>query len=51
MNVPADELAATVERYNELFDQQDDPDYGKRKELLTPIIKPPFYAGNLLSTC
>lgn len=50
MNVPADELAATIERYNELFDQQDDPDYGKRKELLTPIIKPPFYAGNLLST-
>jgi succinate dehydrogenase/fumarate reductase flavoprotein subunit len=50
MDVPVDALTATVKRYNELYDLQDDPDYGKRKELLTPIAKAPFYAGKLLST-
>ena len=50
MRVPVDNFKATVARYNELAAQQDDPDFGKRPELLTPIVKPPFYAGKLLST-
>ena len=29
---------------------QNDPDYGKRAKLLTPIVNPPFYAGKLAST-
>ena len=31
-------------RYNELYELGDDLDYGKRAELLTSIVKPPFYA-------
>lgn len=50
MDVPVKSLKATIKRYNELCNLQDDPDYGKRKELLTPIIDPPFYAGKLAST-
>ncbi|WP_136795225.1 MULTISPECIES: FAD-dependent oxidoreductase [Desulfosediminicola] len=50
MNVPVKKLVATINRYNELHKMQDDPDYGKRKELLTPIANPPFYAGKLAST-
>lgn len=50
MDVPVEGLKASVNRYNELYKQQDDPDYGKRKELLTPIANPPFYAGKLAST-
>jgi succinate dehydrogenase/fumarate reductase flavoprotein subunit len=45
MRVPVDNFKATVARYNELAALQDDPDYGKRPELLTPIVKPPFYAA------
>jgi succinate dehydrogenase/fumarate reductase flavoprotein subunit len=44
MGVPADNLKAAVARYNELFEQGDDVDFGKRAELLTSIVKPPFYA-------
>lgn len=50
MRVPVDQFKATIARYNELASLKDDLDYGKRPELLTPIIKPPFYAGRLLST-
>jgi fumarate reductase flavoprotein subunit len=50
MEVPVDNFLATVQRYNEIVAAQNDTDYGKRKELLTPIVKPPFYAGKLLST-
>lgn len=50
MNVPVKNLVATVDRYNELHKKQDDPDFGKRRELLTPIANPPFYAGKLAST-
>lgn len=50
INVPAAELVKTVARYNELYDMRNDVDYGKRKELLTPIMTPPFYAGKLYST-
>ncbi len=44
MEVPPETLRATVDRYNELCDMGDDPDYGKRPELLTRIVKPPFIA-------
>ncbi|QVK24221.1 FAD-binding protein [Shewanella dokdonensis] len=33
-----------------MYRQQNDVDYGKRKELLTAIDKPPYYAGKLIST-
>ena len=44
MGVPADNLVATVKRYNDLVAQGDDTDFGKRAIMLTPIVKPPFYA-------
>lgn len=44
MDVPVDTFLATVERYNQMYRQQNDEDYGKRSVLLTPIDKPPFYA-------
>lgn len=50
MDVPVDAFLATVERYNELYELGDDPDYGKRAVLLTPVVDGPFYAGKLLST-
>ena len=50
MDVPVDNFLATVKRYNELYELQDDPDYGKRAILLTPLVKAPFYGGKLAST-
>ena len=44
IDVPADALLASVKRYNELVAQGDDTDFGKRAVMLTPIVKPPFYA-------
>lgn len=44
MEVPAENLKATVARYNELAALGEDLDYGKRSELLTSIEKPPYYA-------
>lgn len=44
IGVPVDNLIKTVNRYNELYELGDDPDYGKRANLLTPIVKPPYYA-------
>ncbi len=44
MDVPVDALRATVNRYNELYDMGYDADYGKRKELLTSIKEPPYFA-------
>ena len=44
MDVPYENLKATVDRYNELCALGDDPDFGKRPELLTTIVKPPFTA-------
>ncbi|SDE56988.1 FAD-dependent oxidoreductase [Sporomusa acidovorans] len=49
MQVPADKLKATVARYNELAKNKEDVDFGKRSELLFPIDKPPFYAGQFKS--
>ena len=44
MGVPFDTFKATVDRYNELYELGEDVDYGKRSELLTSIVEPPFYA-------
>lgn len=44
INVPKENLKATVERYNEIARAKNDVDFGKRAELLTTIEKPPFYA-------
>jgi succinate dehydrogenase/fumarate reductase flavoprotein subunit len=44
MEVPLDVFKATINRYNEIYRQGRDTDYGKRPELLTSIDKPPYYA-------
>lgn len=45
---------ATCERYNELFDAQEDSDYGKEAYRLSELRTPPFYGcwfgGSLLTT-
>jgi len=45
MEVPADVLQATIDRYNELAYLGEDRDYGKRADRLTPVDEPPYYAG------
>lgn len=47
IGVPAENLVATVDRYNELCDLGEDLDFGKRPEILGKVIDPPFYAGKL----
>ena len=47
IGVPAENLVATVERYNELCDLGKDLDFGKRPEVMGKILEPPFYAGKL----
>lgn len=42
---PADTLAATVERYNELCATGFDEDFSKVPNCLNPIVEPPFYAS------
>lgn len=55
INVPAENLIASVNRYNELCDLGVDLDYGKRPEVMGKILEPPFYAGflqaSLLTMC
>ncbi|MBR1812676.1 MAG: FAD-binding protein [Lachnospiraceae bacterium] len=45
---------ATIDRYNELYDKQDDEDFGKMKERLSAIRTAPFYGcwlgASLLTT-
>lgn len=45
---------ATIERYNELYDAQEDPDFGKEPYLLSQMRNAPFYGvtlgGALLDT-
>lgn len=54
LNIPADALVATVERNNENYDNQLDPDFGKEPFRLSPIRKAPFYGvrctGRVLCT-
>lgn len=45
MEVPADALQATIDRYNELCYVGEDRDFGKRADRMTPVDEPPFYAG------
>ncbi|MDR3310198.1 MAG: FAD-binding protein [Oscillospiraceae bacterium] len=44
IGVPADELRATIERYNAVVASGDDTDFGKRGEFLTNVTKPPYFA-------
>ncbi len=54
LGLPAEELAATVKRYNELCAKGEDEDYGKEPFRLTPVDTAPFYgaknASNVLCT-
>lgn len=44
IHIPANNLISAVSRYNELTATGCDVDFGKRSELLFPIVKPPFIA-------
>lgn len=44
MGVPVDTFVKTLERYNEMCFQGHDDQFGKRKELMIPLNKPPYYA-------
>jgi hypothetical protein len=43
LNIPADTFKKTVDRYNELYDLQSDPDFGKEPFRLSELRKPPFF--------
>lgn len=43
LDIPADTLQATVDRYNELCEKQDDVDFGKPAKYLHPIKTAPFW--------
>jgi hypothetical protein len=43
LNIPSSNFAATVARYNELFDMQDDPDFGKEPFRLSELRTPPYF--------
>ena len=43
MGVPPDTFAAEMKRYNELCAAGADEDFGKRRELMVPLDKPPFF--------
>jgi fumarate reductase flavoprotein subunit len=45
MKLPVETFKATVERYNELARRGKDLDFGKRPDRLSPVDRPPFYAG------
>jgi fumarate reductase flavoprotein subunit len=45
MKLPAGTFTATVKRYNELARLGKDLDFGKRPDRLSPLDKPPYYAG------
>lgn len=47
MDLDASVLTATVKRYNELFDQQEDMDFGKEAFRLSALRTPPFYGAKL----
>jgi len=44
MDVPADKLRKTFDRYEEMVKQGKDTDFGKRKELLISLAKAPYTA-------
>lgn len=45
-----DNFLAECERYNELFDAQEDPDFGKEAYRLSELRTPPFYGATLGGT-
>lgn len=47
IDVPADALKATIERYNELCAEGTDVDFNKNPQFLYPIDEPPFYAAKV----
>ena len=44
MEVPAENLTSTVERYNKMYDQGKDEDFAKQVGRLTSIREAPYYA-------
>lgn len=44
INVPADNLKETIDRYNIMCEAKSDTDFFKEDTFLTPIVEPPFYA-------
>lgn len=54
IGVPEDEFLKTVERYNQLFDAQNDEDFGKEPHRLSAIRQAPYYGfwigGELFAT-
>ncbi len=55
MGLPADTLAATVSRYNQLCEKGADDDFGKEAYRMHAVDNAPFYGyfmgGSLLTTC
>lgn len=47
MDVPADRLTASVERWNEAVRNKCDADLGRRPETMVAIEQPPFYFGRV----
>ncbi|MDR2453924.1 MAG: FAD-dependent oxidoreductase [Bifidobacteriaceae bacterium] len=47
MGVDPATLQATVDRFNQIVEAKYDDDFGKRPELLFPIVEPPFYASQM----
>jgi fumarate reductase flavoprotein subunit len=45
MKLPVETFKATIQRYNELARLGKDLDFGKRPDRLSPVDKPPYYAG------
>jgi hypothetical protein len=45
LGLPLGELEKTVARYNELFDNQWDEDFGKESHRLSELRKPPYYGA------
>ena len=54
LELPYEELQATIDRYNELYELQDDEDFGKEAYRLSSISEAPYYGlwlgGTLLTT-
>ncbi len=45
MKLPVETFKASIKRYNELAKLGKDLDFGKRPDRLSPVDKPPYYAG------
>ena len=54
MQLPKEEFLAQVDEYNEMFDNQEDTQFGKEAYRLSALRTPPFYGcwfgGSLLTT-